>query len=98
MDRPLADAGVAPDLLAGWLRARSIARGLPQPVPDRGGLRVDTGLPDERRRYVFAGPAPGIAELAREIDAPHIPIKMCGPAERLLALVAPRWRLQPASG
>jgi len=86
---------VEPELLEGWLRARSIARKLPQPVPDHGGLRVDTGLPNERRRYVFTGPAPGITELARTIDAPGVFIKMCGPGPKLLSLVTPKWQLQP---
>jgi hypothetical protein len=85
------------ELLAGWLHARSIARGLPQPVPDHGGLRVDTGLPSEQRRYVFAGPVPQITELAQSITAPHVFIKMCGPGERLLSLVPPRWQLQPGA-
>src|SRR5471032_3056579 len=88
---------VEPELIAGWLAARSIARGLPAPVPDHGGMRVDTGLPNEVRRYVFAGPARGIRELAESIDAPYVAIKMCGPGDRLLALVPPRWHLQTGS-
>jgi GNAT superfamily N-acetyltransferase len=85
------------ELLESWLRARSIARGLPAPVADRGGLRVDTGLPDELRRYVFAGPEPGINELAREINEPRVFIKLCAPREQLLARVTPRWQLQPGA-
>jgi hypothetical protein len=84
------------ELLEGWLRARSVARGLPQPVADHGGLRVDTNLPHERRRYVVAAPTPRIGELARTIDEPDVLIKMCGPAARLQALVTPRWQLHPA--
>ncbi|HLY07000.1 MAG TPA: hypothetical protein VKR31_14740, partial [Rhizomicrobium sp.] len=41
---------VDPFLLESWLRARSLSRGLPQPVADSGGLRVDSGLPNETRR------------------------------------------------
>jgi hypothetical protein len=88
---------VDPDLLASWVSARSIARGLPAPVPDRGGLRVDTGLPSELRRYVFSGPDAGISELAREINDPRVLIKMCGPREQLLVRVTPRWQLQPVA-
>lgn len=84
-------------LIAKWLGARSIARGLPQPVAEHGGLRVDTGLPHELRRYVFAAPAPEIQELARSIDTPHVYIKMCGPAHQLLELVPPGWQLQPGA-
>jgi len=86
----LADA----ELLEGWLRARSIARNLPQPVQDRGGLRVDTALPEELRRYVFAGPSPAITQLAQEIHEPYVFIKMCGPGARLQSLVPDRWQLQ----
>src|ERR1700761_3008320 len=88
---------VEPELIAGWLAARSIARGLPAPLPDHGGMRVDTGLPNEVRRYVFAGPAQGIRELAVSIDAPYIPIKMCGTGDQLLALVPRRWELRAGS-
>jgi len=81
-------------LLEGWLRARSIARNLPQPVPDRGGLRVDTAMPEELRRYVFAGPSPAITQLAQEIQEPYVLIKMCGPGALLQSLVPHRWQLQ----
>jgi GNAT superfamily N-acetyltransferase len=97
MEKPSTSHYVDADLLAGWLSARSIARGLPQPVPEHGGLRVDTGLPNEHRRYVFAGPAQGIRDLAESIDAPHIFIKMCGPDQQLLSLVPHRWQLQPGA-
>ncbi|QJD92805.1 GNAT family N-acetyltransferase [Duganella dendranthematis] len=88
-------SNVDPQLLASWLAARSIARGLPAPVPDRGGLRVDTGQPDELRRYVFASAHPGITELAREIHQPGVLIKMCGRPSLLQAHVTPRWELHP---
>ncbi|WP_072787476.1 GNAT family N-acetyltransferase [Duganella sacchari] len=91
------DKQVELKLMEGWLRARSIARGLPLPVPDRGGLRVDTGLPNEQRRYVFTGPSPAITELARDINEPRVFIKMCGTDARLLSLVTPKWRIQPGA-
>jgi GNAT superfamily N-acetyltransferase len=97
MGQPGSVFHVEEELLAAWLAARSIARGLPQPVADQGGLRVDTGLPDEHRRYVFAGPARGIQELAQSINTPHIFIKMCGPGQQLRSLVPPRWELQPSA-
>lgn len=81
-------------LLAAWLTARSIARGLPLPVADHGGLRVDTGSPQERCRYVFAAPSPRIHALALTVDDPLTVIKMCGTGEQLLALMPPGWRLQ----
>jgi GNAT superfamily N-acetyltransferase len=84
-----------PGLLAAWLAARSIARGLPLPVSDHGGWRVDTGLAGEIRRHVFAGPVPGIRALAASIHGPHIFIKMCGTGQQLLELLPPGWQLCP---
>jgi GNAT superfamily N-acetyltransferase len=96
MGKPSNALYVDDGLHAGWLAARSIARGLPQPVAEHGGLRVDTGSPSELRRYVFAGPVREIRQLALSITTPHVFIKMCGPGEQLLALMPPGWQLQPA--
>jgi GNAT superfamily N-acetyltransferase len=86
---------VEPWLLWDWLGGRSVARGSPLPVPDRGGMRVDTASPTELCRYVFAGPAPGIRELAASIRTPGTFIKMCGPGELLLSMAPAGWRLEP---
>lgn len=86
---------IEPQLLWHWLAARSIARSLPLPVPDHGGMRVETRLPNEIRRYVFAGPGPGLQELASSTRATRTFIKMCGSGDQLLALVPSRWQLQP---
>jgi GNAT superfamily N-acetyltransferase len=87
---------VEPELLWGWLAARSIARGLPLPVPEHGGMRVDTGMPNELRRYVFAGPGPGLQELASLTHPPRTFIKMCGASDQLLRLIPAKWQLQPS--
>ena len=88
---------VDPLLVKGWLSARSVARGFPAPVPDHGGLRVDTALPNETRRHVFAYPTDGLRELAKAVSLPRIFIKLCGSTEELRALVPPRWQIQSAS-
>ena len=80
-----------PDLVRAWLTARSAARGLPAPVADSGGWRVDTGTPAERCRYVFAAPTDALRHLAATIDAPHIALKLCGTEADLRALVSARW-------
>jgi len=79
------------------LSARSVARGLPPPVPDHGGLRVETALPNETRRYVFACPTDGLRELAKAVSLPRIFLKLCGSAEEMRVLVPSRWQIQPAS-
>ncbi|MFZ6766353.1 GNAT family N-acetyltransferase [Undibacterium sp. Di26W] len=85
---------VESELITGWLRARSFARGLPAPVADHGGWRVDTQLPDELQRYVFAGVEDGLRQLADEIVTPKIFLKLCGSEQELQALLPPRWQLQ----
>lgn len=84
-------------LMTAWAAARSLARGLPMPVADSGGARVDTGAADERRRYVFAEPGEGLRALGAAIDEPHVALKLCRPAGDLLALLPPRWRISARS-
>lgn len=86
---------VDPALLWDWLCARSVARALPLPVRDLGGMRVDTNSAAEIRRHVFAGPVPAIEALAASIRTPRHFIKMCGPGAQLLAMAPPGWQLQP---
>lgn len=83
-----------PGLVTAWLCARSICRGLPLPVADRGGLRVDTDLPAEMRRWVFAQPCDGLRSVAREVTSPRHPIKLSGPAGELMAALPAGWQLQ----
>lgn len=80
-------------LVGAWLAARSLARGLPAPVPDHGGWRVDSGQAEERRRHVFTAPCEGLRLLGQAIDEPWVPLKLCRPADDLFALLSPRWRL-----
>ena len=63
---------MAPDprLVSDWLKARSLARSLPPPLADRGGLRVETGEDAEISRWVFAAPTPAITALAAAIRQP----------------------------
>jgi len=86
---------VDPVFMEAWLRARSLARGLPQPVPDSGGLRVDSGLPNETRRYLFAHPVEGLREIAEQIREPRIPLKLCDTPETLRSYLPPRWEISP---
>ena len=88
------DLGPSDDLVLGWLKARSVARGLPEPVPDGGGWRVDTRSAAEECRYVFAAPGPAIGRLARSIDRPRVFIKLCDSDSSLARLLPTGWVLQ----
>ncbi len=85
-------------LLFGWLAARSIARGLPAPVADHGGFRVDTGGEVEIRRWAFTRTGNGLSQLGRMLDAPGHFLKLCGTGEELLAVLPPNWQLQKEPG
>lgn len=82
-----------PALVEAWVGARSVGRGLPLPVRDRGGLRVDTDRPEERRRYVFARPTEDLRELAESIREPRVALKLAGTHEALASLLPARWRI-----
>lgn len=65
-------------------------------MADHGGWRVETGAPQEMRRYVFAAPVPAISHLAGTIDAPHIVLKACATQAEMRALLPDRWQMLPA--
>jgi GNAT superfamily N-acetyltransferase len=83
-------------LIKGWLTARSIARGLPFPVEDSGGWRVDTNLPNELRRYVFVDSADGLRRIARSIRQPRVFLKPLGSEETMRSLLPRRWHIGAA--
>jgi GNAT superfamily N-acetyltransferase len=84
-------------LMAAWLAARSLSRGLPTPVLDSGGVRVDTGHADERQRYVFVQPCEGLRDLGQSITRPFVALKLCGPADDLLAMLPGHWAISSRS-
>lgn len=86
---------ISDSLVQAWLTARSVARGLPLPVPDRGGLRLDTNAAEEVCRWVFPRLCPGLVELAHEITSPGYLLKLCASGHELTSRVPGRWRLQP---
>lgn len=86
-------AAVDPSLLHAWLEARSIARGLPAPVPDYGGYRVDTNSEAEIARWVFPQVGPGLVELARAIRTPRHFLKTCSSKDEMRAALPEDWQL-----
>ena len=88
---------VDPTLVRNWLSARSIARGLPRPVPDSGGWRVDTASAEEARRYVFANPADGLRRLGETVGEPRVLLKLCGSEDLMREMLPRRWQIQRTS-
>lgn len=93
----MSNPGVDPLMLNAWLSARSIARGLPSPVPEHGGFRVDTKSDAEIARWVFPAMGPGLKALARSISKPRYFLKLCGRADDLRAVLSPGWELHAPS-
>ncbi|KLE35706.1 GNAT family N-acetyltransferase [Aurantiacibacter luteus] len=86
--------GAPDDLLARWVAARSVARGLPAPVADRGGWRVDTASEAELCRWVFPRVGEGLRELGREVVEPRRLIKLCGTVAELADALPDTWQVE----
>ena len=89
--------GVDTPALRAWLAARSIARGLPGPIADMGGFRIDTNTDAEVRRWVFPKMGTGLMELARSIVEPRHFLKLCGDGNELRSALPLRWEIHPQS-
>jgi GNAT superfamily N-acetyltransferase len=63
------------DLAERWLSGWSLARGLPLPRREGGGLVVDVGCPEQLRRHVFIDAGPALRACAAEVHAPRIYLK-----------------------
>ncbi|CAM5492856.1 GNAT family N-acetyltransferase [Novosphingobium sp. FGD1] len=93
----MSNQGVDPLILNAWLSARSIVRGLPSPVPEYGGFRVDTKSDAEVARWVFPRIGSGLEQLARSISEPRFLLKLCGAADELRAVLPMGWELHTPS-
>ena len=82
-------------LFEAWIHGRALSRGVPPPIPERDGYRVETGLPHEKRRYVFQGLSPDLVEVAEAITEPLVFVKAFVSAAELTAALPPRWAIQP---
>ena len=81
-------------MLENWLAGRSLARGLPPPVPDRGGLRVDTNSSEEVCRWIFLGVGPELVQLAEEVSSPGYLLKVFTSSADLRAALPASWQVE----
>lgn len=79
--------------IAAWLAARSIARGLPPPIADCGGYRVDVNSADEIKRWVYPEVTEELAALARSISRPAYLVKALATPEQLGAALPVGWQI-----
>jgi GNAT superfamily N-acetyltransferase len=80
-------------LIERWLSGRSLARGLPLPTHDGGGLRVEVGSPIEVRRHVFLDAGAALQDCAARINAPNILLKAAVAPELMRAVLGPHWHI-----
>lgn len=83
------DADLIERFANGWSRSRQV----PAPVREGPALRVEVGLPDQQRRYVFLTPPEGLADHGAAIDAPFVHLKAAFPAEAVADLLPPHWHV-----
>ena len=81
-------------LLERWLTGWSLSRGLPLPVREQSGLRVDVGLPLQLRRHVFLDAGPALQACAEQIHASHIYLKAAVDPAVLRAALPARWSVE----
>lgn len=81
-------------LLERWLTGWSLSRGVPLPVREEGGLRVEVGMPLQVRRYVFLDAGPALQNCAEQIHAPHIYLKAAVDPAVLRAALPARWAVE----
>ncbi len=81
-------------LIERWLIGRSLARGLPLPIHQGGGLRVDVGSPDELRRHVFLDAGAALQDCAAQNHAPYIFLKAAVEPEVMRAALSPHWKIE----
>jgi GNAT superfamily N-acetyltransferase len=81
-------------LIERWLAGRSLARGLPLPIHQGGGLRVDVGSPGELRRHVFLDAGAALQDCAAQNHAPYIFLKAAIEPEVMRAALSPQWKIE----
>jgi GNAT superfamily N-acetyltransferase len=80
-------------LLERWLRGWSLARGLPLPELRGGGLVVDVGWPEQRRRHVFVDAGAALRQCARETSEPGVFLKAAVEPEVMRSALGRGWHV-----
>jgi GNAT superfamily N-acetyltransferase len=87
-------SSIDPLVLHAWLSGRSISRGVPQPVPDRGGFRVDSNTDAEICRWVFPKIDSALIKLALSVQEPRRFVEVCAGADELRTVLPRHWQVQ----
>ncbi|MBX9885432.1 MAG: GNAT family N-acetyltransferase [Novosphingobium sp.] len=74
----------------GWC----VTRGVAPPVAEGPALRIEVGLADETRRYVFPAPPEGISAVAESVTEPRVLLKAPLAEENVRDLLPPHWHVE----
>ncbi|WP_271893534.1 GNAT family N-acetyltransferase [Candidatus Phyllobacterium onerii] len=88
------DLRADPAIVRTWVEGWALTRQVAAPVFENGGYRVEVGLPDQLRRYVFSDYSDWVRQHAEAISEPAIFLKVCAPPELVQPNLPARWHIQ----
>ena len=86
-----------PALVEIWAQGWALTREVAPPVAVPGGWRIEVGLPDQVRRFVYPAAGEAVAERGRSIDQPFELIKVATLRDAVRPLLDDRWVLGPSA-
>jgi len=84
-----------PALVEIWAQGWALTREVAPPAAVPGGWRIEVGLPDQVRRFVYPGAREAVAERARSIDLPFEFITVATSRDAVRPLLDDRWAFGP---
>lgn len=88
------DLKADPAVVRIWVEGWALTRQVTAPVFANGGYRIEVGLPDQKRRHVFAAYSDHVRQHAETISEPFVFLKVCAPPGIVRTNLPPPWRLE----
>lgn len=84
-----------PALVEIWAQGWALTREVAPPAAVPGGWRIEVGLPDQLRRFVYPAASEAVVERGRSIDQPFEFIKVATLRDKVQPLLDDRWAFGP---
>jgi GNAT superfamily N-acetyltransferase len=84
-----------PALVEIWAQGWALTREVAPPIAVPGGWRIEVGLPDQVRRFVYPAASEAVAERGRAVSQPFEFIKVATSLDAVRQLLDDRWALGP---
>lgn len=88
------DLKADPEIVKIWVHGWTLTRQVPPPIFENGAYRVEVGLPDQTRRFVFPEYSDWVGHYAETITEPMVFLKVCAPPETVKPALPVRWQIQ----